>query len=155
MEPRTSTPQAKLRAIERLSAAGVPVGVLVAPVIPGLTDHEIPKILAAAKDAGARFAGWLLLRLPMSVEQVFLDWLDANHPNAKARIESRIRETRNGSLSDSQFGRRLTGEGSYAKGIADTFAVFARQYGLDGPPPELDSSQYRPPREGSGQGWLF
>jgi len=155
MEPRTSTPQAKLRAIERLSAAGVPVGVLVAPVIPGLTDHEIPNILAAVKDAGARFANWLLLRLPMSVEQVFLDWLDANHPEAKPRIESRIRETRDGCLSDSRFGQRLTGEGSYARSIADTFQVFARQCGLDGPIPDLDSTQFRPPREGSGQRWLF
>lgn len=155
MEPRTSTPQAKLRAIERLSAAGVPVGVLIAPVIPGLTDHEIPKILAAVKDAGARFASWLLLRLPMSVESVFLDWLDANHPDAKVRVESRIRETRDGCMSDSQFGRRLRGEGSYAQGIADTFNVFARQYGLDGSPPELDSSQFRPPRAATGQGWLF
>jgi DNA repair photolyase len=155
MEPRTSTPPAKLRAIERLSAAGVPVGVLIAPVIPGLTDHEIPKILAAAKDAGARFASWLLLRLPLSVEQVFLDWLNANRPEARPRVESRIRETRDGCLSDCQFGRRLTGRGSYAQGIADTFDVFARQYGLDGPAPHLDSSQFRPPREGSGQGWLF
>src|SRR5208282_1650396 len=100
MEPRTSTPAARLRAVSTLAAAGVPVGLLLAPVIPGLNDSEIPAILKAAADAGARSAGYVLLRLPLTVAPVFRDWLARTLPGRRERIEGRIRETRDGKLND-------------------------------------------------------
>jgi DNA repair photolyase len=155
LEPRTSTPQAKLAAIRALAEAGVPVGVMTAPIIPGLNDHELPAILAAAREAGARAAGYVLLRLPLNVEPVFREWLAANIPDKQARIETLIRSTRDGKLSDAQFGRRLRGQGEYAAQIAQNFTVFRRKHGLDQPLPELDSSQFQPPRPASGQMTLF
>ena len=155
LEPRTSTPQAKLAAIRALAEAGVPVGVMTAPIIPGLNDHEMPAILAAAREAGATAAGYVLLRLPLNVEPVFREWLAANIPDKQARIESLIRSTRDGKLSDAQFGRRLRGQGEYAAQIARNFTVFRRKHGLDQPLCELDSSQFRPPRPASGQLTLF
>jgi len=155
MEPRTAPPSARLRAIGRLAAAGVPVIVLAAPVIPGLTDHELPEILKAAREAGAVSAGCQLLRLPFSVAPVFIAWLDANHPLARGRVESRIRQTRGGRLNDAEFGKRMTGKGPYAEGIHRTFSVFATKHGLDRPPPPLDSSQFRPPQPTNRQKWLF
>lgn len=155
LEPRTSTPAAKLAALRALSDAGVPVGVMTAPIIPGLNDHEMPAILAAAREAGARSAGYVLLRLPLNVEPIFREWLAANLPDKQARIESLIRSTRSGKLNESQFGRRMRGHGEYAAQIARNFEVFRRKHGLDQPLPELDSSQFRPPRQTSGQMTLF
>jgi DNA repair photolyase len=155
LEPRTSPPQVKLAAIKSLSAAGVPVGVMVAPVIPGLTDHETPAILEAARKAGALTAGYTLLRLPLSVEPIFRDWLAAHAPDKQPRIEALIRSTREGKLNDSQFGRRMRGQGEYAAQIAQNFSVFRRKHGLDRPLPELDRSLFRPPRPPSGQLPLF
>ncbi len=155
LEPRTSTPPARLRAIERLTAAGVPVGVMAAPVIPGLNDSELPAILAAAKDAGAQTAGYVLLRLPLAVRPIFLDWLEAAAPLQAERVKGLIRATRDGQLNQSQFGSRMRGTGNYAQQIRQTFEVFARRQGLDGRLPPLDSSQFRPPRSASGQMSLF
>jgi DNA repair photolyase len=155
MEPRTSTPRARLKAIEKLSRAGVPVRVLVAPVIPGLNDWEIPSILKAAGDAGASAAGYVLLRLPLSVRPVFEDWLARRLPLQRERIESLIRSTRDGHMNDARFGSRMRGTGSYAQHIKQTFKVFARQCGLDGPLPELNTSQFQPPTPASGQLRLF
>lgn len=155
MEPRTATPAAKLRAIAELSRAGVPVGVMVAPVIPGLTDTEMPQILRAAKDAGAQSAGYVLLRLPWTVQPVFLEWLSANRPAVKQRVESLIRETRDGKLYDSAWKARQRGQGAYAEQIGQTFKVFTRKLGLDRPLRPLDTTQFKPPRPSSGQLSLF
>jgi DNA repair photolyase len=155
MEPRTSCPAAKLRAVAELAAAGVPTHVLLAPVIPGLTDHEIPAILRAASEAGACSAGYILLRLPLTVEPVFLEWLERTQPERRAKVEARIRATRGGKLYESQFGVRMTGRGEIAEQIARTFALFARRYGLDRRPEPCDRTQFRRPTPSSGQGWLF
>jgi len=155
LEPRTATPAAKLRAIAELTAAGVPTGVMVAPVIPGLTDLEMPAILQAAKQAGAITAGYVLLRLPFAVRPIFEDWLLRNVPLAAERIVGLIRSTRQGRMYDSNWGSRMRGEGAYAEQIANTFKVFAHKHGLDGRMPELDASQFRPPRSVSGQMRLF
>ena len=155
MEPRTATPEARLRAVRELSAAGVPVGVMVAPVVPGLTDDEMPAILSAAAEAGARSAGWQMLRLPLAVEPIFRDWLARHYPLKQARVESLIRSLRDGKLSDAQFGRRMRGSGPYAEQIAATFKVFKKKHGLDRGLPSLDLSQFRPPVAPSGQRSLF
>lgn len=155
MEPRTSSPAAKLRTMEQLAKAGVPTHVLIAPVIPGLTDHEIPGILKAAKDAGAASAGYILLRLPLTVEPVFLEWLERTQPEKKAKIESRIRSTRGGKLYESEFGVRMKGRGEIAEQIRRTFQVFSRRYGLDKTPDPLDASQFQRPVPSSGQLRLF
>ena len=155
MEPRTSSPAAKLRAIATLAQSGIPVHVMVAPVIPGLTDHEMPSILRAAKEAGARSAGYILLRLPLTVEPVFLEWLERTQPSQKAKVESRIRATRGGQLYEAGFGTRMKGRGEIAEQIGRTFQVFAARYQLATHHPPLDTSQFRKPTPSSGQGWLF
>jgi len=155
LEPRTSNPQAKLAAMKKLSAAGVPVRVMVAPVIPGLTDHEMPRILEAAAEAGATSAGYTLLRLPLAVRPIFLDWLGRNYATKLEKVKSLIRDTRSGSLNDPNFGSRMRGEGPYAEQIRQTFKVYTKRYGLDRPLPEPDYTQFRPPRPPSGQMSLF
>jgi DNA repair photolyase len=155
LEPRTSTPEAKLRAVRLLSAAGVPVRVMVAPIIPGLTDHEVPRILEAAAEAGAVGAGYVLLRLPLAVEPIFLDWLARNRPNHRERVESLLRQSREGKLYRSEWGKRMRGTGQYAEQIEQTFTVFRRKFGLDRPQPEPDYSLFRPPTPTSGQRMLF
>ena len=131
LEPWAASPARRLATVERLSRAGIPVGVNVAPVIPGLNDEEIPRLLAAAAGAGARRAGWLLLRLPGSVKSVFEDRLRAALPGRAGRILLRIRETRQGRLSDHRFGVRGRGEGSLAQAIAALFEITARRLGLE------------------------
>jgi DNA repair photolyase len=155
MEPRTSTPAARLRAVTALAGAGVPVQVLVAPVIPGLTDSEIPAILTAAHKAGAAAAGYVLLRLPLTVAPVFQEWLQRAQPARADRVLERIRSARGGKLNDPTFGRRMVGSGPLAEQIRALFQLFAHKYGLDGPLPPLDCTQFRPPRLPSGQGQLF
>jgi len=155
MEPRTATPEAKLRAIEELTRAGVPVGVMVAPVVPGLTDSEMPSILEAARAAGAQSAGYVLLRLPLTVRPVFEEWLARSYPLKAASIISLIRSTRGGRMYTSQWKIRQRGEGPYADQIAQNFKVFAHRYGLDRSLPALDSSQFVPPRPTSGQIMMF
>jgi DNA repair photolyase len=155
LEPRTATPAAKLRAVRALAAAGVPVRVMVAPVIPGLTDNEMPAILQAAKEAGARGAGFVMLRLPYAVAPIFSEWLRTHRPLAAERVEALLREMRGGKLYKAKWGERMRGTGPYADGIAKTFEVFQRKFGLDGDVPELDTSQFRPPRPADGQKMLF
>ncbi|HUG90697.1 MAG TPA: PA0069 family radical SAM protein [Planctomycetaceae bacterium] len=155
MEPRTSSPAARLRTIAELTQAGVPAMVMVAPVIPGLTDSEMPAILREAAAAGAVSAGYVLLRLPLSVRPVFLEWLARTHPTRKRRIESLIRATRDGRLNDANFGSRMTGHGPIADQIRQTFAVFSRRYGLDRRLDPLDVTQFEPPRPASEQMRLF
>lgn len=156
MEPRTSSPEARLRAIRELHAAGVPVHVMLAPLVPGLTDHEIPALLKAAAEAGAQSASYILLRLPLTVEPVFFEWLERTQPQHRDRVESRIRSTRGGELYQSKFVERMRGTGEIAEQIRRTFQVFAKKFGLDrSRGAELDASQFRPPTPSSGQKWLF
>jgi DNA repair photolyase len=131
MEPRASPPKHRIGAIHTLADAGIPVSVAVAPVIPGLTEHEIPSILEAAAAAGARGASMILLRLPGAVEGIFLDWLEEHLPERFDRVVARLREVRGGRLSDPRFGSRMTGEGLYAEQIRRLFRVSARKMGLD------------------------
>jgi len=155
MEPRAAHPRRRLEAIRELDAAGVPVRVLVAPVIAGLTDQEIPSILEAAAAAGACSASWVLLRLPKPVDSLFAEWLETHYPDRARRVLGRIRDTRAGRLSDAEFGRRQRGEGPYAAQIADLFAVASRRHGLDGPMPALDAAHFRRPTGDGRQLGLF
>jgi DNA repair photolyase len=155
MEPRTSTPASRLAALERLSQAGVPTHAMVAPIIPGLNDSEIPAILRAVRDAGVQGAAFTLLRLPWAVRDVFFEWLERCLPNQAEKVRSLVRSTRGGRDNDGRFGHRMRGSGPLAEQIADTFRVFARRYGLDRNPAPLDCSGFRPPRPSSGQLPLF
>jgi DNA repair photolyase len=153
LEPRASRPAARLRAIRELTDAGVPVGVMVAPMIPGLTDHEMPAILAAAAAAGAKRAGYIILRLPHAVKDIFQQWLDDHAPTKKARILDRVREIRGGKLNVSEWGKRLRGEGIFADQIRDLFAITARRHGLNQERFNLSTAHFR--RPGDGQLTLF
>jgi len=155
MEPRTSTPAARLRAVRQLADAGVPVRVMVAPIIPGLNDFEMPAVLKAASEAGAQGAGYTLLRLPLAVRPVFIDWLERTQPLKAEKVQSLIRATRGGKLNSSQFGARMRGEGLIAEQIKQTFHVFAKRYGLNGPKDPLETRNFRPPPSASGQRRLF
>lgn len=145
LEPRASRPLRRMKAIERLAEAGIPVGINVAPIIPGLTDHEIPAILKTGAASGARFAGYTMLRLPHGVGELFESWLETHFPLQKAKVLSRIREMRGGKLYDSRFGRRMHAEGAYAKHLSDLFAVTARKFGLSFDWPVLSKTQFRVP----------
>ena len=155
MEPRTSIPAARLRTIGELSEAGVPTKVMVSPIIPGLNDSEIPAILGAAKEAGAVSASYILLRLPLSVEPVFLEWLERTQPDRKDRVLNRLRQCREGKLSDSQFGSRMRGKGKIAQQIDQMFNVFAKKHDLDQSLPSLNSDLFVSPTSASGQRRLF
>jgi DNA repair photolyase len=142
LEPRTSPPSLRLEAIERLSAAGIPVGVLVAPVVPALNDHEIPAILEAAARSGATFAGCVPLRLPWAVKDLFERWLEEHLPERKHKILGRIRSLRGGRLNDPRFGTRMAGEGAYAEEIRELFRLASRKVGL-GERPALSVRAFR------------
>jgi len=154
MEPRASIPSARLRAVRMLAEAGVPVRVMVAPIIPGLSDHEAPAVMKEARDAGATDVAYTLLRLPLTVEPVFREWLERTQPLKAAKIEGLVRQTRKGKLNDSTWGERMSGAGEIADQIRTMFQVFRKKYGFGRLPP-LDASQFRPPRPTSGQLRLF
>jgi DNA repair photolyase len=145
MEPRASHPSARLAAIETVAKAGIPVGVMVAPVIPGLTDHEMPNILEAAARAGARFAGYTMLRLPFAIKDLFETWLAQHFPDKKAKVLSRIRSLRGGRLNDPRFGSRMKGEGVFAELIKDVFALACRKAGIPDRGPKLSTAAFRRP----------
>ncbi|MCC6510773.1 MAG: PA0069 family radical SAM protein [Pirellulaceae bacterium] len=155
MEPRTSIPAARLRAVRELSESGVPVGVMTAPIIPGLNDSEIPQLLEAAKEAGATTANYILLRLPLTVEPVFIEWLQRVRPNHQEKVLGRIRDARGGKLSSSEWGERMVGKGLIAEQIRDMFRVFRRKYGLDREMPPYNCDLFQPPVSESGQLRLF
>jgi len=146
LEPRTSHPRDRLRALEKLSAAGVPCGVLVAPILPGLTDHEIPSILEAAAEAGAGWCGYTMLRLPGAVAPLFENWLEENYPDRKTRVLNRVREVHGGVLAHNRFGTRMRGHGTFAEGIKSLFHSTARRLNLEeGGRRALAAKAFRPP----------
>jgi len=145
LEPRASAPAHRLRAIRELAAAGIPVGVMAAPMIPGLTDHELPAILEAARSAGARYAGYTLLRLPYGVKEIFGTWLDQHEAGKKDRILGRIRRSRGGKLYDATWSKRHRGEGIFAEQLAQVFAVTARRLGFQRECEPLSVAEFRAP----------
>ncbi|HVK08784.1 MAG TPA: PA0069 family radical SAM protein [Gemmataceae bacterium] len=153
MEPRASAPAARLRAVRELTDAGIPVGVLVAPVIPGLNDHEAPAILDAAAGAGAKFAGYVTLRLPFAVKDLFATWLDQHFPNKKERVLGRLKGARGGKLNDSRFRTRMRGEGEWADLFSTMFKLHRARAGLAGHGPELSAAHFTDGRP--KQGTLF
>ncbi|WP_414898060.1 PA0069 family radical SAM protein [Rhodovulum sp. YEN HP10] len=149
MEPRAPAPARRLQTIERLAAAGVPVRVMVAPVIPGLTDPELEAILARAREAGAQAASWIMLRLPLEVEPLFRDWLAEHYPDRAGRVMARLCEMHGGAAYRSGWNRRMRGEGPYADMIAQRFRLATARLGLAVAQPDLSAELFRvPPRAG-------
>jgi DNA repair photolyase len=152
MEPRAANPLKRLAAVTELARAGIPVGVLAAPMIPALNDMELERILEASARAGASRAGYVLLRLPLEIKAMFEAWLTEHHPERAARILALVRETRGGRLYDARFGQRQSGTGPYAELLAQRFRIALRRYGLEGRrtgggiSEGLDCSQFQPPR---------
>jgi len=146
MEPRASAPHARLQTIQELTRAGIPTAVLMAPVIPGLTDHEMPAILAAARDAGALHANYTMLRLPHGLPALFENWLDQHFPEKKDKVLSRIRELRGGELNDPRFGSRMRGEGAIADAVKQMFKVTYKKLAFPGKC-ELSTAAFRRPEE--------
>jgi DNA repair photolyase len=153
LEPRTASPQARLKVIEQLSSAGVPVGVLVAPVIPSLTDHEMEHILDAAKAAGASSAGYVLLRLPHEVKDLFREWLAEHYPDRAKHVMSLINQSRGGKDYQAEFGTRMVGTGVFAQLLRKRFDVAKRKFGLNDAEHrhELSSDLFRPPSTNQAQ----
>ena len=147
MEPRASRPAMRLRAVELLAKAGVPVGVMVAPIIPGLNDREIPAVLEAARAAGASSAGYTMLRLPYGVKDIFAEWLKLHFPEKLERILGTIREVRGGKLNVSDFATRMRGEGPYAEQVRQMFHVFRERLGFSARLAELRTDHFRRPGE--------
>jgi DNA repair photolyase len=143
LEPRASHVAGRLAAIQELRQAGIPVGVLVAPIIPALTDHEVPTILARAADMGASFAGYTLLRLPHGVAHLFEQWLQQHAPEHKEKVLSRIRALRGGQLNDPRFGSRMRGEGELADTLKQLFALACRRTGIHRGCVELSTRAFR------------
>lgn len=155
MEPRVPSPARRLRALERLSEAGVETRVMVSPIVPGLTDPEIETILQAAKDAGAKAASMITLRLPREVSELWRDWLHEHYPDRFNRIMSKIREMHGGQDYDAQWGRRMTGEGIYARLLQDRFLRASRNLGLPRDLPPLRTDLFAPPPRAGDQLALF
>jgi DNA repair photolyase len=154
LEPRAAAPQRRLQTIHALSEVGIPVAVLVAPVIPALNDNEIETILHAVREAGARSAGYVMLRLPHEVKELFRDWLQQHQPLKAERVMNRVREMRGGRDNDSRFGHRMRGNGVYAGLIAQRFRIALARLGFAGLP-EYDLTRFRAPRAGGPQLDLF
>ncbi len=145
MEPRASAPADRLKAVETLASHGIPVTVMTAPIIPGLNDQEIPALLKAASEAGASSAGYVILRLPYQIKDIFLEWLQREFPEKATRVEGAIRDVRGGELYDSRPGIRMKGEGARAEQIKATFKLFKRRYGLEGNRYEVSGASFRRP----------
>src|SRR3954451_1185686 len=152
MEPRAATPELRLDAISQLAKAGVPVGVMVAPVLPAITEHEMPKILAAAKNAGATEAGFVVLRLPWAVAPLFEQWVGEHFPDRKAKVMNRIRELREGKLYDSEWRVRQRGKGIFAEQMQAMFDIGCRRVGLNEVDGGLSATSFR---RRTAQGSLF
>jgi DNA repair photolyase len=155
LEPRAATPWKRLATVKALAEAGIPVGVMVAPIIPALTDAEIEKILEQAAAHGADTAGYVLLRLPLEIKELFEEWLEAHAPRKAARVLSLVRQTRDGALYDPRWGKRQTGTGPYAELIAKRFQLAARRFGLNRRSWSFDLTLFRPPARAGDQLALF
>lgn len=152
MEPRAASPAARLATVRRLAQAQIPVGVMFAPVIPAINDHELEGVIASAADAGAAMAGYLLLRLPGEVRELFYEWLETHFPDRAARVQSRIRQLRGGRDYDSRFGWRMRGQGPWAELLRRRFEAACRRHGLEhGQAKPLETSLFRRPRAGPDQ----
>jgi DNA repair photolyase len=155
MEPRAAAPERRLQALKRLADAGCPTRVSIAPVIPGLNDHEIEALLAAAKEAGVQGAGYVVLRLPREVAPLFRDWLSEHYPDRARRVMGLVRELHGGRDYDPQWGRRMKGDGVYAALIARRFGAAVARLGLNRASPRLRTDLFRVPRTGPEQLTLF
>lgn len=155
MEPRVPSPARRLKTIERLSRAGIPVRIMVSPVIPGLTDHELENILKAAADAGASAASWIMLRLPFEVSGLFQEWLEEVYPGRAAKVMARVRQTHGGKDYDARWGKRMRGEGVHAELIAQRFKAAVRREGLDKPLKPLRCDLFAVPARAGDQLSLF
>lgn len=155
MEPRASTPEKRLDAIKRLADAGVEVGVLVAPIIPAVNDHEIEAILERCKEVGASAAGYVMLRLPLEIKDLVREWLDAHVPDRSDRVLSLVRQTRGGVLYQAEFGTRMKGTGPYADMIANRFRLARKKHGLDQRRQDMDCSAFVRPSKPTAQMDLF
>jgi DNA repair photolyase len=155
MEPRAAAPHRRIEALRMLSQAGIPTTVMVAPIVPAINDREIEAILEECAKAGATAAGYVVLRLPLEIKDLFREWLDQHFPDRAARVMALVRQMRNGRDYDPEWGKRQKGEGPYAKLIADRFANALRRLGLDKPRLPLDHTQFRRPIDLSGQPDLF
>lgn len=154
MEPRTSRPARRLAAIEALAQAGIPVGVMIAPIIPGLTDQEMPALLSTAAEAGASFAAYTPVRLPYAVRPLFEDWLERHFPERKEKVLNRIHSMRGGRLNDPRFGTCMRGEGIFAEHIAQLFSITCRRAGIRAKKfPSLSTAAFR--KDGDAQPGLF
>lgn len=145
MEPRTSQPARRLAAIEKLSKAGIPVGALMCPVVPGLTDHEVPAVIAAVANAGAQYAGYNILRLPFAVKDLFEAWLERHFPEKKQKVLSKVRAVRNGKMYESEFGTRMSGEGVFAEQVCALFTLACKKAGIWDRHPTLSIAAFRRP----------
>ena len=155
MEPRAAAPRRRMAALEQLAKAGVPVSIMTAPLIPAINDHEMESLLEAAAKAGAQGAGYVLLRLPLEIKELFEEWLDAHFADRKKRVLDLIRQMRGGQLYDSRWGTRQTGEGPLAELLRQRFKRATRQFNLDSPRPPLDVMKFRAPPADSRQMTLF
>jgi len=155
MEPRAATPERRIEAIRRLSEAGVPVTVMFAPSIPGLNDHEMEAVLEAAAQAGAAGAGYVALRLPLEIAELFQEWLASDHPGRAKKVMSLVRQMRGGRDYDSAWGQRMKGQGPIADLMGQRFAAAKRRYGLDRPSMALDLGKFRVPPQAGDQIDLF
>jgi DNA repair photolyase len=155
LEPRAAAPHRRLQAVRTLTDAGVPVGVMVAPIIPGLTDKDLEAILDAAVANGATYAGWIMLRLPREVAPLFRDWLEAHHPLRAAHVMSLVQQVRGGRDYDAAFGTRMRGTGTFAELIEKRFDLASRRLGLKRDRVPLDRSRFTPPKANAAQQELF
>jgi DNA repair photolyase len=155
MEPRTSSPERRLEAVAALAAAGVPTGVLVAPVVPGITDHELPRIIEAAANAGAKSAGYVILRLPYGLKELFEGWLDAHEPEKKEKVLSRLRSLSGGKLYNPEWSKRQRGSGAFAEQVAQMFRVACARHHLNEERITLSTDAFRRPPRAGDQGNLF
>jgi DNA repair photolyase len=155
MEPRAATPEKRIAAVRGLASAGCPVTVMFAPVIPGLNDHELEAVLERAAEAGARSAGYVVLRLPLEIKDLFREWLEAARPDRAGKVMSLVRQMRHGRDYDMRWGERMKGDGPIAELIGARFAAARRRFGLDRPVPPLDLTRFRVPAKETNQLDLF
>jgi DNA repair photolyase len=155
MEPRAATPERRIDAIRQLAAAGVPVTVMFAPSIPSLNDHEMEAVLQRAAEAGATSAGYVALRLPLEINDLFRQWLATDYPDRAKRVMSLVRQMRGGAAYDSEWGKRMTGEGPVAEVMSQRFDLARRRFGLDTPTTRMDVGAFRVPARAGDQLSLF